>query len=172
MSTTAAPPALTPTSRSPWTAPRGCITAVVLAGLTFLLALDLVYQLTATTRASAPLPYVLLGALDGFIALAIAAIVRLRQASIRDEEYAWGLAVAAVVVRAITIAVLHSLADQQGPGGPWTLADILVLAMSASAPLIPLGAVHLYVLAAEHAARVAQQRGPTVSQQRLQGGDA
>ncbi|WP_369357900.1 hypothetical protein [Streptomyces sp. cg2] len=173
MPTTAVPPAPTGPSASTWTAPSGCIAAVVLATLTFLLALDLVHQLAATTYASTPLPYVFLGAIDGFIALSIAAVVRLRSAPILDQEYAWKLTVAAIAVRAATVVVLGSLADRQGPGGAWTLAGVTVVAMSACAPLIPLGVVHLYVLAAEHAAGVSQRREPDASsQERTRGGDA
>ncbi|MFF5476703.1 hypothetical protein ACFY5C_04985 [Streptomyces sp. NPDC012935] len=140
--------------------------------MAFLLALDLVYQLSATTYTSAPLPYVFLGVLDGFIALTIAAIVRLRSAGPYTEKYAWNVAGAAMAARAVTVAVLDSLADRQAPGGGWTLADITVLAMSAVAPLLPLGAVHLYVLACERATTMAPRRGTNSCQERDRGGDA
>ncbi|MBC9714347.1 hypothetical protein H9Y04_17440 [Streptomyces sp. TRM66268-LWL] len=138
--------------------------------MSFLLALDLVHHLTAPTHASAPWPYVFLAILDGFIALTIAAMVRLRPASFLNEQYAWRLMATAIAVRAVLVFVLHSLADRQG-GGPWTLADFLILVMAACTPLIPVGAVHLYVLAAEHTARVPQPRATGASQERLRGGD-
>ncbi|WP_369173525.1 hypothetical protein AB5J49_38685 [Streptomyces sp. R28] len=172
MPTTAMPPAPTRPSSPPWTPSWACTTTVALASLAFLLALDLVYQLSAKTYASAPLPYVFLCVLDGFIALTIAAIVQLQSADPLDEGYAWKVVLAAMAARTITVAVLDSVADRQGPGGSWTLADLIVVAMSFSAPLIPLCAVQLYVLATEHAATMARRRGTDSSQERTRGGDA
>ncbi|WP_406439090.1 hypothetical protein OHB14_51530 [Streptomyces sp. NBC_01613] len=109
-------------------------------------------QLTATTHAPVALPYLFLAVIDGFIAFALFAAVRLGHDEPGRAEYAWMMAVLAVIVRGVTVIVFGHLETRQSPGRVWQLDDIAVTIMSALAPLILVFTVHFYALVAEHAA--------------------
>jgi hypothetical protein len=78
----------------------------------------------------------------------------------------------AIVIRAATVITLSLIANRQSPRGGWTLTGVTAVAMSASAPLILVCAIHLYVLAAEHAAATVQHMGKNRGEERPRDGDA
>ncbi|MCZ4102358.1 hypothetical protein [Streptomyces sp. H39-C1] len=123
----------------------------------YLLAFNLLQQLAATTNAPAPVPYLFLGVIDGFITFAIYAAVRLRPDE-NKEASAWTMAVLAIIVRGITVLVLGVLGTRQSPGSRWQPADVATTWMSVVAPLILVLAVHLYALVTQNAADFEQVR--------------
>ena len=120
----------------------------------YLLAFELLQQLTATTHAPVALPYLFLAVIDGFIAFALFASVRLHRDEPAQSENAWMMAVLAIIVRAVTVIVFGHLGTRQSPGNVWQLDDLAVTVMSVGAPVILVFTVHLYALVAEHAAEL------------------
>ncbi|MFF4361520.1 hypothetical protein [Streptomyces sp. NPDC001604] len=130
----------------------------------YLLAFDLLQQLTATTHAPVALPYLFLGVTDGFIAFALFSAVRLNPDESGVAAYAWAMAFLAIPVRGVTVLVLGHLGTRQSQGRLWQLDDVAVTWMSALAPFILFLAVLLYALVTEHRA--------DLDHERAQGGDA
>lgn len=116
----------------------------------YLLAFELLQQLPATTHAPTPLAYLFLAAVDGFIAFALFAAVRLNSDETGAAACAWVVAFLAIPVRGVTVLVLGHLGTRQSPGSRWQLDDVAVTWMSALAPFILFFAVVLYVLVTEY----------------------
>lgn len=154
--TTPAAPTVRSAIRRPSLHKSASAAGFITLAYSYLLAFNLLQQLAATTHAPAALPYLFLGAIDGFIALALFAVVRLRSARPEDEVYAWTLTALAIVVRAVTVLVFGVLGTRQMPGGSWQPNDVAVIVMSAGAPLMLVFAVHLYALITEHTTDLAQ----------------
>jgi hypothetical protein len=146
--------------------PTGASAAGFLAlAFAYLLAFELLQQLPATTHAPAPLPYLFLAVIDGFIAFALFAAVRLDGDETGVAAYPWVMAFVAILVRGITVLTLGHLGTRQSPGTRlWQLDDVAVTWMSALAPFILFFAVFLYVVVTGHRA--------DLDQERAQGGDA
>ncbi|WP_043267092.1 hypothetical protein [Streptomyces sp. CT34] len=138
----------------------------------YLLAFNLLQQLTATTHTSTAVPYFFLGVIDGFIAFALFAAVRLRCNEPEAGVYACTMALLAIFVRGITVFVLGVLGTRQSPGSAWQPDDVAVTWMSVLAPVILVFTVHLYALVTEHTAALAHHGDGHCIQQRNHSGDS
>lgn len=154
MPTTATSPAPTSLPLQRRTPPWLGIAAAVLFAFDYLIVFDPLQTLAAAMRVPGYLTYAFPLAIDGFIALAVYALVRLRAAPLRVRAYAWTLTGIAIAIRAAAVAVLGVLVWQQSPKVDWHVGDVIAVTMCGFAPLVLAGTVHLYVLVTRHAPNV------------------
>ncbi|WP_200305647.1 DUF2637 domain-containing protein [Streptomyces adelaidensis] len=126
----------------------------MLVALEYLIIFDPLQSLAAAMRVPGYLTYAFPLAIDGFIALAVYVLVRLRAAPLRVRAYAWTLTGIAIGIRASAVAVLGVLVGQQRPEVDWHVGDVIAVTMCGLAPLVLAGTVHLYVLVTRHAPKV------------------
>lgn len=171
MPTTAIPPAPAPPPLTRQTPPWQWTAAVVLVALEYLIVFDPLQSLAAAMRVPGYLTYASPLAVDGFIAFAIYAVVRLRAAPLRVRAYAWTLTGIAIAIRAAAVAVFGVLVCQQSPKGDWHVGDVIAVSMCGFAPLILVGIIHLYVLVIRHAPDVTGDDVPANGHEPTRDGD-
>ncbi|MGW6599381.1 hypothetical protein [Streptomyces sp. NPDC055036] len=144
----------------------------MLVALEYLLAFDALQSLAAAVHVPGYLTYGFPLAIDGFIALATAALVRLRAAPLRVRAYAWTLTGIAIVIRAAAVAVFGALVYQQSAEGDWHVGDVIAVALCGLAPLVLVGTLHVYGLVIRHSADVPHHDVPANGQEPARDGDS
>ncbi|WP_371127282.1 DUF2637 domain-containing protein [Streptomyces sp. KS_16] len=119
----------------------------LLAAFAFALSYDALRQMAVAVHIRGLLTYAFPLVIDGFIAIGVGALLKLRTAPTRSRVYVWAL-VGLATVTSIWANALHAvrLNQQARHGESLRLDDLTVGALSAIAPLALAGAVHLYIV--------------------------
>ncbi|MFE0703503.1 hypothetical protein [Streptomyces sp. NPDC058872] len=102
-----------------------------------------------------------LAAVDGLIALTVAAVIGLRSIPFKGDGF-WPLLTLVIAVRVVAVLVSGGLGVPQGPAA---------ICLSACAPLLLVGAIALYFLVTKHTADFAGHGELDVDENRPQRGD-